>query len=228
MVGADAVTEAAVTLTARNQRAGLPVRADGGLSPRLGQFRTASATLLDATRPAVLRGPSVIGMHTDRLPARLTSERKLAAVVTAHAAATLIMVGLIWTVQVVHYPLFENVGADAYPVYQSRHIDRIGALLVMPWALEGLSIVALVVIIQDRTMRALAFIGAALMGAILVVTVIWAAPVHGELLDGFDPERHNTLMVSNFARTLLWTARGAIALCLVWLMSDPQRTRSVA
>ena len=110
---------------------------------------------------------------------RIATERTLAATVLVHVAATMAMVGLIWTVQVVHYPLFENVGAEAYPEYQSRHIDRIGALLVVPWGLEGLSIVALLVLAKDRAMRGLAIAGAALMGLILLVTMIWAAPVHG-------------------------------------------------
>ena len=139
---------------------------------------------------------------------RVTNDRTLAATVAVHAAATMAMVGLIWTVQVVHYPLFESVGAEAYPNYQSRHIDRIGAVLVVPWGLEGLSIVALLVLARERTMRVLAVAGAALMGLILLVTMIWAAPVHGELLDGFDPEQHDTLMASNLVRTLLWSARG--------------------
>ena len=61
----------------------------------------------------------------------VTNDRTLAATIAVHAAATMAMVGLIWTVQVVHYPLFESVGAEAYPNYQSRHIDRIGAVLVV-------------------------------------------------------------------------------------------------
>tara|TARA_B100000085_G_scaffold37956_1_gene31081 strand:+ start:1517 stop:2071 length:555 start_codon:yes stop_codon:yes gene_type:complete len=157
---------------------------------------------------------------------RVTNDRTLAATVAVHAAATMAMVGLIWTVQVVHYPLFESVGAEAYPNYQSRHIDRIGAVLVVPWGLEGLSIVALLVLARERTMRVLAVAGAALMGLILLVTMIWAAPVHGELLDGFDPEQHDTLMVSNLVRTLLWTARGGVAMAMVWVLLD-RRTDSV-
>ena len=158
---------------------------------------------------------------------RFGNDRTLAATVAVHAAATMAMVGLIWTVQVVHYPLFESVGAEAYPQYQSRHIDRIGAVLVVPWGLEGLSIVALLVLARDRTMRMLAVAGAALMGLILLVTMIWAAPVHGELLDGFDSDQHDTLMASNLVRTLLWTARGGVAMAMVWRLLD-RRSESVS
>lgn len=159
-------------------------------------------------------------MATAGIPARLATERTLAATVLVHAAATLVMVGLIWTVQLVHYPLFENVGAEAFPDYQSRHVDQIGYALAVPWSVEGLSIVALLVLAKERTLRALAFAGAALMGLILLVTVVWAAPVHGELLDGFDADQHDTLMTSNLIRSLLWTARGGVAVAMVWVLLD--------
>jgi len=76
-------------------------------------------------------------------------------------------------------------------------------------------------------MRMLAVAGAALMGLILLVTMIWAAPVHGELLDGFDSGQHDTLMASNLVRTLLWTARGGVAMAMVWRLLD-RRPESVS
>jgi hypothetical protein len=38
-----------------------------------------------------------------------------------HLAATAAMVGLIWFVQVVHYPLFASVGADEFVAYENAH-----------------------------------------------------------------------------------------------------------
>ena len=45
----------------------------------------------------------------------VSSATRRDAVVLAHAAATLVMVGILWMVQVVHYPLFREVGDAAYP-----------------------------------------------------------------------------------------------------------------
>lgn len=145
-----------------------------------------------------------------------TDDRRLAGAVTVHVAATMAMVGLMWTVHFVHYPLFAKVGAEGYPDYQSEHIDRIGAVLVLPWGLEGASIIAVLVLGWRHPIRRLAIAGVALMGLILLVTAVWAAPVHGELLDGFDAEQHDTLMNANLVRTILWTARGGIAVAMVW------------
>jgi hypothetical protein len=42
-------------------------------------------------------------------------------VLLAHLAATLFMVGVIWFVQVIHYPLFSRVGPEKFSVYSEAH-----------------------------------------------------------------------------------------------------------
>lgn len=49
-----------------------------------------------------------------------------AALLTTHLFATAAMVGLIWFVQVVHYPLFASVGADGFTDYETAHRRRTG------------------------------------------------------------------------------------------------------
>ena len=44
----------------------------------------------------------------------------------AHAAATLFMAGLIWFVQVVHYPLFRRLGTTEAAAYAREHARRTG------------------------------------------------------------------------------------------------------
>jgi hypothetical protein len=39
----------------------------------------------------------------------------------AHSAATLFLVGLIWFVQVVHYPLLAQVGTGEFVAYAASH-----------------------------------------------------------------------------------------------------------
>ena len=54
-------------------------------------------------------------------------------VLLAHAAATLFMVGLIWFVQVVHYPLFARVGPDAFVPYAAAQAPSPASSWVRPW-----------------------------------------------------------------------------------------------
>ena len=45
-------------------------------------------------------------------------------VLTLHAVATISMVGVIWYVQLVHYPLMALVGNGNFPKFESEHQRR--------------------------------------------------------------------------------------------------------
>ena len=132
------------------------------------------------------------------------------------------MVGLIWTIHVVHYPLFAEVGEATYVAFQSAHVDRIGKLLFVPWLTEGATLLALLwltFIAGRRELRTPVMIGAVAMAVVLVISGFWSAPAHGELMDGFDSAVHDRLMTANLIRTLAWSVRGVTAvwiLALVW------------
>ena len=137
--------------------------------------------------------------------------------VIAHVAATLFMVGLIWTIHVVHYPLFAEVGAANYVDYQSAHVERIGIVLAFPWLLEGLTLLGVMALaVERRELRVPALVGAVAMAVVLVISGVWSAPAHGELADGFDAAVHDRLMTANLVRTLAWSLCGASA---VWVMA---------
>jgi len=135
--------------------------------------------------------------------------------VLVHLLATGFMVGLIWTIHAVHYPLFAYV-AEPYAPFQAEHMRRITWLLVLPWGVEVLSAAVLVLVADGGAERALALVGMGLVVAIVAVTGLLAAPAHGRLLDRFDADEHCTLMRVDLARTLLWSLRGCVALAIAW------------
>ncbi len=144
--------------------------------------------------------------------------------VIVHVAATLFMVGLIWTIHVVHYPLFADVGASNYVEYQAAHVDRIGLLLAFPWLLEGLTLLGVLALaVERRDLRVPALVGAIAMALVLVISGFWSAPAHGDLADGFDAAVHDRLMTANLVRTLAWSVCSASAL---WVMARVWRESS--
>ena len=151
----------------------------------------------------------------------LTSPTQLKFSVLVHLIATWFMVGMIWTIHTVHYPLFASVGPDSYVTFQADHVDRIGPLLVVPWLVEGVTLLGLLwlAFVAGRTeLRLPVAIGAVAMAVVLVISGFWSAPAHGELADGFDAAVHDRLMAANLVRTLAWTVRGVIAGWIVWLV----------
>ena len=128
-----------------------------------------------------------------------------------HAAATWFMTGLIWLVQVVHYPLLARVGAAGYREYQLAHQSLI-TLIVGPAMLIELA-AALLLLFQRRDAWTLA--GVALLAVIWISTALFQIPLHNALSAGFDPAVHARLVHTNWIRTIAWTVRGVLALYLL-------------
>lgn len=144
----------------------------------------------------------------------VVDEQTLKIIFLLHLAATLVMVGVIWIVQVVHYPLFSAVGSDGFASYQAEHSRRI-TYIVGPLMLFELATAALFVIARPPSISASsAWIGLALVIAIWGSTLALQVPQHSILGGGFDAAAHRTLVLTNWIRTAAWTARGALVLYL--------------
>ena len=136
------------------------------------------------------------------------------ALTLAHLAATGMMVGLMWTIHHVHYPLFRLVGPDHYGEFQQEHMQRISRVLLIPWGTEVVTAGALFVAAPDTELRVLALIGGLGVVAVAGITAVLAAPAHGRLLDGFDERLHRRLLRADAVRTVIWTLRLPLA---VWI-----------
>ena len=129
-----------------------------------------------------------------------------------HLLATLAMLGAIWIVQVVHYPLFAGVGEAGWSVYEASHQSRI-TVVVGP--LMVLELATAVWLVFDRPAALPAWsvvLGAALVGVIWASTAFVQVPLHAALGGAFDGGAHARLVATNWVRTLAWTARGGLVL----------------
>ena len=130
----------------------------------------------------------------------------------AHTVATFVMVGIIWFVQVVHYPMFALVGAREFPAWQQRNTRRTARVVGPPMLVELMSAAGLLMLRADR----LAVTGAVLLAIIWASTALLQVPLHNRLERGFDAVVHRRLVQTNWIRTVCWTARGVVGLAL-WL-----------
>ena len=131
------------------------------------------------------------------------------ALLAVHAASTFALVGLIWTIHAVHYPLFAAVGSG-FRAYHESHMQRI-TLVVGPLMIaEVQSGVALWLSPPSGTDGRVWLLGLVLLGVVWAETALFAVPQHGRLEQGFDESTHRALMTGNLVRTLAWTARGVL------------------
>ncbi len=134
------------------------------------------------------------------------------ALLLVHLAATWFMVGLIWLVQVVHYPLLAGADPARYTEHQQQHMRRIGWIVGPAMLVEALTAVGLLISEAPWMPTWLAWTNLALLAAIWLSTALVQVPCHGRLLDGFDAACHDRLVRTNWLRTGLWSVRGLLLL----------------
>lgn len=142
-------------------------------------------------------------------------------VLLLHLGATLVLVGLIWTVQISLYPLFARVGAAEFGAYHRHHSRSITVLVGPLMATELATGVFLVVWPPGEIGRAPFFVGLLLVGVLWTSTALWQVPAHGALGTGFASGPHRRLVSTNWLRTGLWSARGVL---LLWVMGELLRS----
>jgi hypothetical protein len=121
-------------------------------------------------------------------------------VLLAHVAATLFMVGVIWFVQVVHYPLFSRVGPEKFSLYSEAH-SRPTTYVVGPPMLVEAAALLLVFRRPEGVPLAVALMGLALVAFVWLSTALLQVPRHTTLGSGFDRRAWSGLVLSNWLRT---------------------------
>jgi hypothetical protein len=134
-------------------------------------------------------------------------------VATIHLLTTFAMAGLIWFVQIVHYPMMASFDREKFAAHEKEHCDRTG-WVVIPLMLGEVFTFALLLL---EGVRSNAFL---LSG--LLLCVIWAStfflqvPLHRSLLQGWNAGAHRRLVATNWIRTVAWTGR-AVLLSWLWM-----------
>lgn len=126
------------------------------------------------------------------------------------------LTGLIWTVQVVHYPSFGLVPKEAWSAFHAAHTRRMSYVVMAPMVVE------LVLAIWLAWAGRAGLPGGAGWWSLALVALVWGAtffisvPFHNRLAGGFDYIAIDGLTRTNWLRTLAWTARAGL---LAWLLS---------
>lgn len=138
-----------------------------------------------------------------------------ATLLVVHAAATLFMTGVIWTIQVVHYPLFSYAARDTYPAFAAAHGRLITPVVGPAMLVELVTAVWLLVERPPAFPPRWAMIGLALLVVIWASTALLQVPLHGRLAPGYEARTHGWLVGSNWVRTVAWTARSLLVLAVL-------------
>jgi hypothetical protein len=127
------------------------------------------------------------------------------------------LTGLIWTIQVVHYPLFSYAERGNFSAFEAEHGLRISSIVLLPMLAE-LILAGLFLGVKLEGMPAFVpWVSAGLVGVIWLATFFVQVPQHNILAGGFDQTAHRLLVSSNWIRTVAWTAKTGLLGYVVWL-----------
>ncbi len=133
-------------------------------------------------------------------------------------SASLFLCGLIWVIQLLHYPFFHHIEKSDFAHHQATHRFRI-SLIVIPAMLVELGSSFILAFRAD-------FVQHLHIAGLVIVLLIWAStfflqvPQHQKISQGYDAEAVDKLISGNRIRTFLWSAKSLLSIwiaALIWL-----------
>ena len=137
----------------------------------------------------------------------------------ANLVLSAFLTGLIWFVQIVHYPIFRKVPASHFGAYHAAHTLTTGQVVALPMLLElgiggWLALQSL-----PANLRWANYAAYACVLLVWAITFGVAIPLHNRMTAaGFGEATINSLVAANWARTVGWTARTALLAYLAYAL----------
>lgn len=124
--------------------------------------------------------------------------------------------GVIWVIQVCHYPLFYLIGTTNFVRYEKAHRERISYVVVPLMIAELATSLVLVASTPGFLDPALAWWNLFLVAIVWFSTFAIQVPCHRKLSGGFDDRTHKLLVRSNWIRTFSWSSRALLSVYLIY------------
>ena len=122
--------------------------------------------------------------------------------------------GLIWIVQLVHYPGFLRISPETYASYQQFHMRAI-SFIVAPSMLIELLLTLIGLALAGLNSSYLYWSAGICLAVVWAVTFFVSVPLHGSLTAGFNAEGIQRLIDTNWWRTAGWSLRTILLTLIV-------------
>ncbi len=132
-----------------------------------------------------------------------------------HVYACTFMTGVIWIIQLVHYPMFKDLELSTFNHAMKRHQKGMSKVVLAIMLIELFSGVALITLMKGINLAVI--INLLILVVIWVITFLVSVPCHSRLLVTKSSDTINRLVLTNWPRTLLWSGR---SLCLMYFLTS--------
>ncbi len=135
--------------------------------------------------------------------------------------SSLPLVGLIWTVQLLVYPNFFKIPESEFVRFHERHSFKI-SLIVLPLMLtELLAALVLFIRLHHSEISLLVWLNVISVLLVWMSTFLIQVPLHQRLSKGKKDSNIRALVLSNWIRSVLWTARAVLLFFILQALNNP-------
>lgn len=124
--------------------------------------------------------------------------------------ASWVMVGVIWFVQVVHYPLLSVVPVESAVSVAHEHQRRTALVVMAPMTVQGFTALGLLYWTPLHTHWQQYWVSGFFIGVALLCTVLLSVPRHQRMVTNPDVKVGRELVNTNWPRTIAWTLSAVI------------------
>lgn len=137
-------------------------------------------------------------------------------VLISQLAVTFYMTGVIWIIQVVQYPFFGHFENEDFTKYHNSYTFWITPIVAPAMILELFGAVLILLYPPPGVDSKILYFGLLLTAIVWLSTFFIQVPLHEKLAVAFDADAFNSLVKTNWIRTIAWTLRAFIMIYLVW------------
>ncbi len=123
------------------------------------------------------------------------------------------MLGIVWYVQLVQYPLFASVGVENWTAFEQDYTRRAG-WVIAPLMLIELATAVMLGVFANKKTRPWLWLNLLLLAIIWASTFAIQVPLHQALTNDWSVETWESLVASNWIRTVLWSLRTLLLLTI--------------
>lgn len=135
------------------------------------------------------------------------------------AICSLYMTGVIWIIQLIHYPSFKLIAPNLFDSFHLKHSQVMTVAVGPIMVVELLSVLIWIYSKPDQGFP-LRLIAGLVLGLTIIcwlATFLLSVPVHNQLAQGFDLQKIDRLVRENWIRTIAWTLKSCLAVTLLYL-----------
>lgn len=125
------------------------------------------------------------------------------------------MIGIIWFMQLVHYPLYAKI-KEGFIEYEKSQIRRVSFLVGPIMLIEAITSIVLVGVAPTGIQTILAALSLIILIFIWISTLLFLMGQHQKLSIRFSKKILHVLIISNWIRAILWTIKGLLIIFMIY------------